>query len=36
MKQRKKTKRKYKPVEIEGSPCVEKQCYESVVKFIDL
>ncbi len=36
MKQRKKTKRKYKPVEIEGSPCVDKQCYESVVKFIDL
>jgi len=35
-KQCKKTKRKYKPVEIEGSPCVDKQCYESVVKFIDL
>ena len=35
-KQHKKTKRKYKPVEIEGSPCVDKQCYESVVKFIDL
>ena len=32
----KKTKRKYKPVEIEGSSCVKKQCYESVVKFIDL
>ena len=36
MKQCKKTKRKYKPVEIEGSPCVDKQCYESVIKFIDL
>ena len=35
-KQCKKTKRKYKPVEIEVSPCAGKQCYESVVKFIEL